>query len=36
MDGYVVAWKDGYTWKGIKTHMEYNQKAFDAESATLA
>jgi len=34
--GYAVAWKDGHTWKGIKTHMGYNQEAFDAECAALA
>jgi ribonuclease HI len=34
--GYAVAWKDGQSWKGIKTHMGYNQEAFDAECAALA
>jgi len=34
--GYVVAWKNGCTWKGIKTHLGYNQEAFDAECAVLA
>ena len=34
--GYVVALKNGQTWKGIKTHMGYNQEAFDAECAALA
>ena len=34
--GYAVAWKNGQTWKGIKTHMGYNQEAFDAECAALA
>jgi len=34
--GYAVAWKNGKTWKGIKTHMGYNQEAFDAECAALA
>jgi len=34
--GYVVAWKEGQTWKGVKTHMGYNQEAFDAECAALA
>jgi len=34
--GYAVAWKDGHTWKGIKTHMGYNQEAFDAECTALA
>jgi len=31
-----VAWKEGQTWKGIKTHMGYNQEAFDAECAAIA
>jgi len=31
-----VAWKEGQTWKGIKTHMGYNQEAFDAECAAMA
>ena len=34
--GYVVAWKNGRTWKGIKCHLGYNQGAFDAECAVLA
>jgi ribonuclease HI len=34
--GYAVAWKTGQTWKGIKTHMGYNQEAFDVECAALA
>jgi len=34
--GYAVAWRNGLAWKGIKTHLGYNQKAFDAECATLA
>jgi len=34
--GYAVAWKGGHTWKGIKTHMGYNQEAFDMECAALA
>jgi len=29
--GYAVAWKNGLSWKGIKTHMGYNQEAFDAD-----
>jgi len=33
--GYAVAWKEGQTWKGVKTHMGYNQEAFDAECAAL-
>jgi len=34
--GYTVAWKNGQTWKGIKTHLGYNQEAFDAECTALA
>jgi len=34
--GYAVAWKSGQTWEGIKTHMGFNQEAFDAECAALA
>ena len=34
--GYAVTWKSGSTWKGIKTHMGYNQEAYDAECAALA
>jgi len=34
--GYAVAWKTGQTWEGIKTHMGFNQEAFDAECAALA
>jgi len=34
--GYAVAWKNGLSWKGIKTHLGYNQEAFDAECAALA
>jgi len=34
--GYAVVWKNGQTWKGIKTHMGYNQEAYDAECAALA
>jgi len=33
--GYAVVWK-GESWAGIKTHMGYNQEAYDAECATLA
>jgi len=33
--GYAVAWKTGQTWKGIKTHLGYNQEAIDAECAAL-
>ena len=31
-----MAWKSGLTWKGIKTHMGYNQEAYNAECAALA
>jgi ribonuclease HI len=34
--GYAVAWKNCQTWDGIKTHMGFNQEAFDAECAALA
>jgi len=34
--GYAVVWRNGQTWKGIKTHMGYNQEAFDTECAALA
>jgi len=34
--GYAVAWKNGQTWEGIKTHMGFNQEAYDAECAALA
>jgi len=34
--GYAVVWKNGSTWKGIKTHMGYNQEAYVAECAALA
>ena len=34
--GYAVVWRNGHTWKGIKTHMDYNQEAFDAECTALA
>jgi len=34
--GYAVVWKNGQTWKGIKTHMGYNQEAYDAECEALA
>jgi len=34
--GYAVAWKNGQTWKGIKTYVGYNQQAYDAECAALA
>ena len=34
--GYAVAWMDGQTWEGIKTHMGYNQEAYDEKCAALA
>jgi len=34
--GYAVTWKRGESWVGIKTHMGYNQEAYDAECAALA
>jgi len=34
--GYAVAWKNGQSWDGIKTHMGFNQEAYDAECAALA
>jgi ribonuclease HI len=34
--GYAVVWKNGQTWKGIKTHTGYNQEAYDAECAAIA
>ena len=34
--GYAVAWKNGRTWEGIKSHLGYNQEVFDAEYAALA
>jgi len=34
--GYAVAWKNGGTWEGIKTHMGFNQEAYDTECAALA
>jgi len=34
--GYAVVWKHSQSWKGIKTHMGYNQEAYDAECTTLA
>jgi ribonuclease HI len=34
--GYAVAWRNGQTWEGIKTHMGFNQEAYDAECAALA
>jgi ribonuclease HI len=34
--GYSVVWKNGQSWVGIKTHMGYNQEAYDTECAALA
>jgi len=34
--GYAEVWKNGQTWKGIKTHIGYNQEAYGAECAALA
>jgi hypothetical protein len=34
--GYAVVWKRRQQWVGIKSHMAYNQEAFDAECAALA
>jgi len=34
--GYMVAWKSSQTWEGIKTHMGFNQEAYNAECAALA
>jgi hypothetical protein len=34
--GYAVAWQNGQSWVGIKTHMGNNQEAYDAECAALA
>jgi len=34
--GYAVVWKKGQAWVDIKTHMGYNQEAYDAECTTLA
>jgi len=34
--GYTVVWRNGQSWKCIKTHMGYNQEAYDAECAALA
>ena len=31
-----VVWKKGVAWAGVKTHMGYNQEAYDAECAALA
>jgi ribonuclease HI len=34
--GFAVAWQNGLSWVGIKTHMGKNQEAYDAECAALA
>ena len=34
--GCTVVWKSGRSWAGTKTHMYYNQEAYDAECAALA
>jgi hypothetical protein len=34
--GYAVAWQNGEGWVGVKTHMGYNQEAYDAECAALS
>jgi len=34
--GYTVVWRNGESWGSIKTHMSYNQEAYDVESAALA
>jgi ribonuclease HI len=34
--GYTVTWQNGQRWVGIKTHMGYNQEAYEAECAALA
>jgi len=34
--GYPLVWKKGESEGGIKTHMGYNQEAYDAECAALA
>jgi len=33
--GYAVVWRKGESWAGIKTHMGYDQEAYDAECAAL-
>ena len=36
--GYTIAWQNGqhHHWKGIKTHMAYNQETYNAECAARA
>lgn len=34
--GYAVTWRKGGGWASIKTHMGFNQEAFEAECAALA
>ena len=34
--GYLVVWKMGQPWVGVKVHMGNNQEAYDAECAALA
>jgi ribonuclease HI len=33
---YAVTWQRGQSWVGIKTHVGYNQEAYDTECAALA
>jgi len=33
--GCAVAWRNRSKWLGVKTHMGYNQEAFDAECAVV-
>jgi len=33
--GYSVVWQNGQRWVGLKTHVGYNQEAYDAERAAL-
>jgi len=33
--GYAAAWKSRSRWVGVKTHLGYNQEAFDTECAAL-
>ena len=34
--GYSVVWRKGQSWKRLKVHMGYNQKAYGAECAAIA